>query len=41
MRHWRLYLKLDGGSSWAAIARRELEKLSEASVVPGARSDPA
>ncbi len=27
LRHWRIYLKLDPASSWAVIARRELEKL--------------
>ena len=25
--HWKTYLKLDGSSEWAAIARRQLEKL--------------
>lgn len=35
VRHWRAYLKLDPGSSWAEIARRELEKLRAASVVKG------
>ncbi len=37
--HWKAYLKLDGGSSWAAIARRELEKLRRAAVVPGSKDD--
>jgi tetratricopeptide (TPR) repeat protein len=37
VRHWRIYLKLDPGSNWAAIARRELDKLREATVVTGAR----
>jgi tetratricopeptide (TPR) repeat protein len=32
VRHWKLYLKYDPSSSWAAIARRELEKL-KASLV--------
>ena len=32
VRHWKLYLKLDPSSSWAAIARRELGKLKEAIV---------
>jgi tetratricopeptide (TPR) repeat protein len=31
--HWRTYLKLDPHSSWAEIARRELEKLKEAAIV--------
>ncbi len=35
VRHWKEYLKLDGGSSWAGIARRELEKLRKAAVLPG------
>lgn len=33
--HWTAYLKLDRASSWAAIARQELEKLREAAVVHG------
>jgi hypothetical protein len=37
VRHWKAYLKLDAASSWAAIARRELDKLRRATVVPGAR----
>lgn len=36
-RHWRTYLKLDPGSSWSEVARRELAKLRDASVV---RHDP-
>jgi tetratricopeptide (TPR) repeat protein len=35
VRHWKAYLKLDGASSWSAIARRELDKLRRAAVVPG------
>jgi tetratricopeptide (TPR) repeat protein len=35
VRHWKAYLKLDGASSWSIIARRELEKLRRAAVVPG------
>lgn len=31
--HWTAYLKLDASSSWAAIARRQLEKLRKASLV--------
>ena len=40
VRHWRTYLKLDPKSSWAVIAKRELDKLSSAVLVtsPGARS---
>ncbi len=33
VRHWKLYLKLDPNSSWAAIARRELSKLKESTIV--------
>jgi tetratricopeptide (TPR) repeat protein len=35
VRYWKSYLKLDGGSSWSAIARRELDKLHRETVVPG------
>ncbi len=35
VRHWRLYLKLDPNSSWAAIAKRELEKLKDSTIVRG------
>jgi tetratricopeptide (TPR) repeat protein len=37
VQHWTNYLKLDPGSHWANIARRELAKLREAAVVPGSR----
>jgi tetratricopeptide (TPR) repeat protein len=37
VRHWRAYLKLDSTSSWAQIARRELQKLEAATVVQGNR----
>ena len=37
VRHWRAYLKLDGTSNWAQIARRELAKLEAATVVKGHR----
>ena len=33
--HWKLYLKLDPSSSWAAIARREMAKLKESTIVRG------
>jgi tetratricopeptide (TPR) repeat protein len=36
-RHWMAYLKLDPSSEWAAIARRELDKLREAALVRGTR----
>jgi tetratricopeptide (TPR) repeat protein len=35
VRHWKLYLKLDPNSSWATIARRELGKLKESTIVRG------
>lgn len=35
VRHWRAYVKLDPTSTWAEIARRELDKLRRASVVKG------
>jgi tetratricopeptide (TPR) repeat protein len=38
VQHWRAYLKLDPSSHWSNIARRELAKLREATVVPGSRS---
>lgn len=37
VRHWRAYLKLDPSSHWANIARRELAKLREATVLPGSK----
>jgi hypothetical protein len=37
VRHWIAYLKLDPSSSWSTIARRELAKLREATVVQGSR----
>jgi tetratricopeptide (TPR) repeat protein len=33
--HWQTFLRLDGLSSWAQIARRELDKLRRAMVVGG------
>lgn len=39
VRHWKLYLKLDPNSTWAAIARRELEKLRDLTIVRGLRPD--
>ena len=32
-KHWKAYLKVDGSSSWANIARRQLEKLRKITVV--------
>lgn len=34
-RHWKLYLKVDSSSSWASIARRQLEKLRKTTLVHG------
>ena len=31
--HWKAYLKLDRSSNWAAIARRELDRLKDAAIV--------
>lgn len=39
VRHWKEYLRLDPGSSWAIIARRELDKLKRASIIPGAGAE--
>jgi tetratricopeptide (TPR) repeat protein len=33
VRHWKAYLKLDGIGTWANIARRQLEKLREATLI--------
>jgi tetratricopeptide (TPR) repeat protein len=35
VRHWREYLKLDPGSAWAAVARRELQKIKSDTIVRG------
>jgi len=37
VRHWKAYLKIDPNSSWAAIARRELLKLRDSTIVRGSR----
>ncbi len=37
VQHWTTYLKLDPSSHWATIARRELTKLRQATVLPGSR----
>jgi tetratricopeptide (TPR) repeat protein len=31
--HWKTYLKLDPASSWAAVARRQLDKLRDATLI--------
>ena len=33
VRYWKAYLKLDGVGAWANIARRQLEKLREATLI--------
>lgn len=33
VRHWKSYLKLDSTGTWANIARRQLEKLREATLI--------
>ncbi len=38
VQHWTTYLKLDPSSHWSTIARRELSRLRESTVVPGART---
>ena len=35
--HWQTYLKLDPSSQWAQIARREIDKIKQSTVVPGAK----
>lgn len=37
VQHWKYYLKLDQVSSWAEIARRELSRLKELTILPGNR----
>jgi tetratricopeptide (TPR) repeat protein len=37
VQHWSAYLKLDPASRWANIARRELARLREATILPGAK----
>ncbi len=37
VRHWKAYLRLDPSSHWAEIARQELGKLRQATVIEGAR----
>jgi len=37
VRHWKAYLRIDPSSTWAVIARQELEKLRRATVIEGAR----
>jgi tetratricopeptide (TPR) repeat protein len=37
VQHWKTYLKLDPNSAWADIARRELGKLRDSTIVRGNR----
>ncbi|MEO8099151.1 MAG: tetratricopeptide repeat protein [Acidobacteriota bacterium] len=39
VKHWTTYLKLDPASTWANVARRELAKLRDRTVVPGFRGN--
>ena len=39
VRHWKAYLRLDPASTWAAIAKRELAKLRDSTIVTGAKSE--
>jgi tetratricopeptide (TPR) repeat protein len=40
VQHWSTYLKLDPSSQWARIARRELAKLKQATVINGSKAVP-
>ncbi len=40
VRHWKTYLKLDPASHWASIARRELARLRQSTVVSGSLVKP-
>jgi len=33
VQHWKLYLKLDRSGAWADIARRQLERLQQTTVI--------
>ena len=35
--HWQTYLKLDPSSQWAQIARREIDKIKQSTVVPSTK----
>jgi tetratricopeptide (TPR) repeat protein len=39
VKHWKAYLKLDPQSKWASIARRELARLRESTILTGRRRD--
>ncbi|WP_321476504.1 tetratricopeptide repeat protein [uncultured Paludibaculum sp.] len=38
VRHWRTYLKIDPAGYWAGIARRELSRLRQETIVGGAQA---
>lgn len=38
--HWKTYLKLDSSSEWAEIARRELAKLRDSTILQGSATRP-
>jgi hypothetical protein len=35
--HWQTYLKIDPSSQWAQIARREIDKIKQSTIVTGAK----
>ena len=37
VRHWKAYLKLDSSSTWATIARQELDRLRQATLIQGSK----
>ena len=39
VKHWKKYLQLDPGSTWADIARRELEKLRDSTIIRGSKTE--
>jgi len=41
LKHWKAYLKLDSSSSWANIAREQMEKLRQSTVVEGGKNSQA
>lgn len=39
--HWQTYLKLDPASQWSGIARREIEKIKQSTIVGGTKTQRA
>lgn len=37
MSHWQTYLKIDPSSQWAQIARREIDKIKQSTIVTGSK----